>query len=117
MESTEKKPRGKRGQGCVYEQAGSRNLWVKFSVAGKVYRMSANTEKVREAENFLKNEILKHANGDAVDNGRVTVDDLYSVLLADYRINGKSLWWAELNWNKHLKPIFDGVLAKNVGTE
>jgi len=117
MESTEKKPRGKRGQGCVYEVAGSRNLWVKFSVAGKVYRMSANTEKVREAENFLKNEILKHANGDAVDNGRVTADDLYSVLLADYRINGKCESWCELNWRVHLKPIFGGVLAKNVGTE
>ena len=115
--SDEKRPRGKRGQGCVYQQTGSRNLWIKFSVNGRVYRMSANTEKVREAENFLKNEILKHASGDAIDNAKVRVDDLYDVLLADYRINGKCLSWAELNWNKHLKPFFGGILAKNVSTD
>jgi len=61
--------------------------------------------------------ILKHANEDAIDNAKVSVDDLYAVLLTDYRLNGKCLSWAELNWNKHLKPFFGGRLAKNVGTD
>src|SRR5439155_9982443 len=64
-----------------------------------------------------KARILKHANGDAGDAGRITVDDLYSVLLTDYRINQKALWWAELNWNKLIKPLFGRMQAKNVGTD
>lgn len=66
---------------------------------------------------FLKAEILKHANGDAVSPGRVTVDDLYSVLLADYRINQKTVEWADRCWRVHLNPFFGGMQAKSVGTE
>ena len=117
MESTEKKPRGKRGQGSVYLPSNSRNWWIKFSVSGRVIQKSAETESRREALDTLKAEILKHANGDAVASGRVTVDDLYSVLLADYRINGKTVPWAERTWNIHLKQFFGGMQAKNVGTD
>ena len=117
MEGTEKKPRGKRGQGCVYRPKGSRNWWYKFSVNGRVIQESAETESRREALDKLKTAILKHSAGEAVDDKRVTVDSLYDALLADYRINGKSLWWAELNWNKHLKPFFGGMQARAVGTD
>jgi integrase len=117
MESTEKKLRGKRGQGSVYLPSNSRNYWIKFSVAGRVVQQSANTEKKREAENFLKDEILKYSNGDAVPDGKVSVDSLYDVLLADYRINGKTIEWAERCWNVHLKPFFGGMQAKHVGTD
>jgi len=117
MESTEKKARGKRGQGSVYLPSNSRNYWIKFSVAGRVIQQSANTEKKREAQDFLKNEILKYSNGDAVPDGKVTVDDLYAVLLADYRINQKTVEWAERCWNVHLKPFFGGMQAKHVGTD
>ena len=116
MESTEKKARGKRGQGSVYLPSNSRNWWIKFSVGGRVIQCSANTEKKREAQDFLKTEILKYANGDAVPDGKVTVDSLYDVLLADYRINGKALDWAESVWNVHLKGFFGGMATKQVGT-
>src|SRR5260370_31940106 len=117
MDTQEKKPRGKRGQGSVYLPNNSRNYWIKFSIAGRVTQKSAETESRREALDFLKAEILKHASGEAVDNGKVTVEQLYDVLLADYRINQKSLWWAELNWTKHLEPFFGLTQAKNVGTD
>jgi integrase len=117
MDATEKKPRGKRGQGCVYQPKGSRNWWVKFSANGRVIQKSAETESRREALDVLKDEILKHASGEAIDDKHVTVESLYSALLADYRINQKSLWWAELNWNKHLKPFFGLMRAANVGTD
>jgi integrase len=117
MENTKKKPRGKRGQGSVYLPKNSRNYWIKFSVSGRVIQQSANTESRREALNFLKAEILKHSNGDAVDAGRVSVNDLFAVLLTDYKINGKCWDWAETNWRKHLEPFFGGMQAKNVGTD
>ncbi len=95
METTEKKPRGKRGQGCLYRVKNSRNWYIKFSVDGQTFQETANTESKREATDFLKARILACSNGDAVPNSnRVTVKELYDALLADYRINGKSLWWA-----------------------
>ena len=117
MESTEKKPRGKRGQGTVYQPKNSRNYWIKFSANGRVIQKSAETESRREALDFLKAEILKHASGEAVDNGKVTVDSLYDVLLADYRVNQKTVEWAERCWNVHLKSFFGGMLARTVGTD
>ena len=117
MESTEKKPRGKRGQGCVYRPNGSRNFWYKFSANGRVIQKSADTESRREALDALKAELLKHASGEAVTDDKITVNQLYDMLLADYRINGKTLSWAEQTGNKHLKPFFGGMLAKNVGTD
>jgi integrase len=117
VETTEKKPRGKRGQGTVYQPKNSRNHWIKFSANGRVIQKSAETESRREALNFLKDEILKHASGEAVTNEKVTVDSLYDVLLADYRINEKTEAWAERCWRVHLKPFFGGMLARNVGTD
>jgi integrase len=118
MESTEKKPRGKRGQGCVYKPKGSRNYWYKFSINGqKPIQKSAETESRREALDKLDAEKLKRKSGEAVDNGKVTVDSLYDLLLADYRINEKTVEWAERCWNIHLKSFFGGMLAKNVGTD
>ncbi len=117
MESTEKKPtRGKRGQGCVFEQAGSRNLWVKFSIDGRVYRLSAETEKKNEALDFLRDSIAKYRSGEALEVRKVTVDDLYALLLADYGLKGQSIYTVELNWKNHLKPEFSGMQAKNIGS-
>src|SRR6267143_4020157 len=117
METTEKKPRGKRGQGCLYRVKNSRNWYVKFFVDGQKYQETANTDSKREATDYLKARILACSNGDAAPNSnRVTAKELYDALLADYKINGKSHWWAELNWTKHLEPFFGAMLAKNVGS-
>jgi integrase len=117
MESIEKKPRGKRGQGSVYQPKNSRFWWIKFSINGRVIQQSTEKESRRDALDVLKAEMLKHANGDAADAGKVTVDDLFAGLLSDYETNGKSHSWAETNWRLHLKPIFGGMLARNVGTD
>src|SRR6267143_2791484 len=117
METTEKKPRGKRGQGCLYRVKNSRNWYVKFFVDGQKYQETANTDSKREATDYLKARILACSNGDAAPNSnRVTAKELYDALLADYKINGKSHWWAALNWTKHLEPFFGAMLAKNVGS-
>lgn len=117
IEAREKKPRGKRGQGCVYRPKGSRNYWIKFSVNGRVIQKSAESESRRDALDFLSAEKLKHASGEAVTNEKVTVDSLYDALLADYRINEKTEECAERCWRLHLKPFFGGMQAKNVGTD
>jgi hypothetical protein len=100
-----------------HQRHNSRNWWIKFSANGRVIQKSAETGSRREALDFLKAEILKHASGEGVPDGKVTVDSLYEILLADYRINEKAVEWAERCWRVHLKPFFGGVLAKNVGTD
>lgn len=78
---------------------------------------SADTDSRREALDKLKTEILKRASGEVVTDEKITVEQLYETLLTDYRINGKTLSWAAQTWNKHLRPFFGGILAKNVGTD
>src|SRR5207249_6340872 len=76
VETTEKKPRGKRGQGCIYQPKGSRNYWIKFSINGRTIQQSANTESRREALDVLKGEILKQSAGEAPDSRKTTVQGL-----------------------------------------
>src|SRR5258707_8760585 len=118
MESTEIKPRGKRGQGCVYRHKGSRNWWIKFSVAGRVVQESANTEPRREALDTLKAKILKYSNGEAVDCRNVTVSSLKESMMSAWRLHGRgerSIKWAEGCW-KHLLGFFGPMKAGAVSS-
>ncbi len=116
MESTEKKPRGKRGQGCIYLRG--RTYWVKFSANGVAYQEPADTESKKEATDFLKARILAHANGDVVlDAKRVTVASLYEALIAEYKNQRQDAEWAEGRWTTHLESFFGGMRAADVGTD
>jgi integrase len=118
MENTEKKPRGKRGQGCVYQPKGSRNWWIKFSVSGRVVQESANTESRREALNVLKAKILKYANGEAADCRNTTIASLKESMMSAWRLHGRgprSIKWAEGCW-KHLLGFFGQTKANAVSS-
>lgn len=118
MGSTEKKPRGKRGQGCVYRPANSRNWWIKFSVAGRVVQESAGTESRREALDTLKTKILKYASGEAMDCRGTTVASLRVSMMSSWRLHGRSprsIKWAEGCW-KHLLGFFGQVKANAVSS-
>jgi integrase len=115
---TEKKARGKRGQGCIYLPQNSRNYWIKFSVNGRVYQQSANTESRREALDELKAQILKHSNGEAVDSKRVTIAALSEGMLQTWRNLDKlpaTIEWAERCW-KHLLPYFGKMKANSLSS-
>lgn len=76
METEKKAKRGKRGQGCFYLPKGSRNYWIKFSVNGRVYQETADTESKNEAKDFLRRRIAEQCSGKAVDCKKVTVQIL-----------------------------------------
>jgi len=119
MENTAKKPRGKRGQGCVYRPKGSRNWWIKFSVAGRIVQESANTESRREALDTLKGKILKYTNGEAVDCRNTTVESLKESMLAAWKLHGRgphSIKWAKGCW-KHLLAFFGNAKANSVSSQ
>ena len=118
MESPAKKPRGKRGQGCVYRPKGSRNWWLKFSVSGRVVQESANTESRREALDALKVKILKYANGEAADCRNTMVASLKDSMMSAWRLHGRgprSIKWAEGCW-KHLLGFFGQTKANAVSS-
>src|SRR5690349_13307710 len=68
--------RGKRGQGCIYLPKNSRNYWIKFSMNGRVYQETANTESKNAALDFLRTRIGEVSSGKFVDCKRVTVQTL-----------------------------------------
>lgn len=118
MESTEKKPRGKRGQGCVYRPANSRNWWIKFSMNGRTIQQSADTESRRNALDVLKAEILKHSGGEAPDSRQTTVQAVKDAMMQTWRNldkNPASVEWAERCW-KRLLPYFGKMKANAVSS-
>jgi hypothetical protein len=108
-----------RGMGSIYQQKGSTNLWIQFYRNGRVFRESSGSPSKKVAAKLLKQRIGELANGNFIEpiDRRVTVDELYDALLADYRNNElASLENTELRWKKRLKLKFSGVRAVNVTT-
>ena len=113
MENAEKKPRGKRGQGCIYLPKGSRNYWIKFSVSGRVYQETANTESRRDALDFLKIRISEQSSGKAVDCKKVTVQTLADSMTKAWELaqkNEATQEWAARCW-KRLLTFFGKMKA------
>jgi integrase len=124
MDDKPKKPRGKRGQGCVYRPKNSRNWWIKFSVRGKVYQESADTESKNDALKFLSRRKGEEASGMVVDFENVTVAVLKEKLTKAWereeRMESTRLWAARC-WKK-LLPHFgkmratDALLSSSIET-
>jgi len=60
MDSTEKKTRGKRGQGCIYRRKGSRNWWIKFSFAGRHTKSLQIPSRKKRRLTFSKSALAKN---------------------------------------------------------
>jgi integrase len=108
-----------RGMGSIYTQEGSANLWIKYYRNGRPFRESSGSPSRKVAAKLLKQRIGELANGNFIEpiDRRVTVDELYESLLADYRNNEMaSLENTELRWKKRLKIKFGGLRAINVTT-
>src|SRR5262245_14792463 len=113
MDSTEKKPRGKRGQGCVYRYKNSRNWWIKFSARGQVFQESANTESKNEALKFLSKRKGEESTGMVIDSENVTVAVLKENLTKAWEREERresTREWAARCWKK-LLPYFGKMRA------
>jgi integrase len=107
-----------RGTGSIYQQPGSRFLWVAYSVNGKLVRESSKSEKLTDAQNLLKKRSGEAETGNLVTSEvrRITVAKLFETLLVEYRNKKQDVVWAKGRWTKHLDPFFGGMRAANVGT-
>jgi integrase len=114
-----KRRRRPRGTGAVFQQPGSRYLWIGYPSHGRYVRESTGSTKKLVAQKLLDKRIAQIQGGDFLgpEVDRVRVGELSEPLFADYRINGKAIGWAKRCWDKHLKPLFGPILARAVSTD
>ncbi len=96
METTEK--RRPRGSGSIYQQPGSRFLWIAYRGAnGKLLRESSGSEKSSDAQKLLRDRMGKADTGNVVTSEirRITVETLYEGLLAEYKKENQDVAWAK----------------------
>src|ERR1035437_6721380 len=108
-----------RGTGSVFQLKGRTTWWIKYHRNGKPVRESSGSAKVKDGKKLLTKRLGEVCNGTIVEprDRRVTVDDLYTSLIANYRNNGlASLEGAEQRWKKRLEKQFGGWRAVNVST-
>ena len=121
-----------RGTGSIFQFKGCGNWFLKYYRNGVAVRESSGTDNKRKAEKILQQRLGEIANNTYIEpvDRKVTVDDLYSALLDDYRNNGMaSLEGAEQRWQRpakdseeapapgRLKQHFSGIRAVAVTTE
>jgi Phage integrase family len=124
MES-ENKPtaRGKGRRAGQIRQRGDRKWLVRIFLGrdprtGK--RLEANHTvhgSKKDAQAFLNAKLRERDLGTYTGVQHTTMGALFDDLLADYRINGKSIGWAEIVVEVHLRPFFGTMKAANVGTD
>lgn len=91
----------------------SRFWWVKFSVRGKVFQETANTESKNEALKFLSRRKDEEATGKAVDCEKVTVAMLAEKMMDMWKRDERkesTREWAAYCW-MHLLPYFGRMKA------
>src|SRR5208282_2767045 len=118
-----------RGMGSIFPRGGKLGAdgkltggswWIRYYRNGKGYSESAGSQVKAKAEALLKRRIGELANGDFITptDRRVTVAEVYQLLVDDYKMNDKAtLEWAEWRWEKRLKAAFGDLKAAQLSTE
>lgn len=114
--------------GCVFARGELGNKgklktgswWIRYYRNGQAFSESAHTLVKAQADALLKKRIGEIASGDFVtpSDRRVTVEQVYQLLLDDYKMNDKAtLDWAEWRWKNRLNDAFGHLRASQVTTE
>ncbi len=105
-----------RGQGRVFKQKGSKKYWIEYWVRGKQVRETSGSYREREAVKLLNRRLGEAAAGRPTGPQleRTTFEELASMLVDDYVVNGrKSLDRAQLAI-RHLGEYFAGWRAVEI---
>jgi integrase len=89
-----------------------------YDASGKQVRESSKSTKYKKAQDLLRTRLVELDNGTYIGPRaeRVTVGDLLDELLADYEDNNKSINWARMVVEKHLRPFFGTKPASAITT-
>ncbi len=98
--------------GTVYQRPGTKKWWLKFYVDGKPVRESSGKEDRDEALERLKVRI-----GESKPKDKRSIGVLLDGLVEDYEINDKSVDWAKLVVEIHLRPHFGSMRAEKLSKQ
>ncbi len=103
-----------RGFGRVFKRGST--YWIAYCYRGKEHRESAHSDNEAQARRLLKKRVGEMGQGRLIgpSEERLTFEDLASMLLTDYEVNGKrSLESAKLSI-KHLREFFGSERAIDI---
>lgn len=90
--------------------------WIVYTAGGVPIRESTKTSDREKAENILKQRIGEVATGRDVAPEKATIDDLCSLVIADYRLRRlRDLAMVEWRYKGHIKPAMGAVQASRFG--
>ncbi len=107
----------KRGMGCVYKRG--QIYWIKYSLRGRPYLESSNSDKEADAKRLLKKRLGEMADGRFIGPraDKVLLRELCEDFLNDYRINGKRSLDKAQRSARHLLDFFGEARAREVTTD
>jgi len=91
--------------------------WVRFSVKGKRMRFSSNSTDRNDALRLLKKKLNEAQEGKALDSRGVTFDTLATMLLDDYRVNGRRSSYRAQGAIKRLREFFGDCKAQEITSD
>ena len=103
--------------GSIYRRG--KIWWIKYYVKGRPTYESSHSERDVDAERQLKKRLGEMATGSyrGIAPERTTLDELFDLVLADYRENGKrSLEDVKSRLTLHLRPKLGRLRAADFGT-
>lgn len=115
-----------RGDGLVYQptyidkRTGEKKIvstwWVQYFVKGARFREPSNSRSRAEAETFLQQRLEEAAHGIPVGpkSGKATFEDLATILLDDYRANGRRSVERVEDAVGHLRRFFETTRASQI---
>jgi len=71
----------------------------------------------KDAQTYLNGKMRERDLGTYAGVRDTLMGSLFDDLLADYKINGKCLWWAAEKVRVSLRPYFGGMKAASIGTD
>jgi integrase len=110
-----------RGFGTIFRQRKSRFFWMQYFVAGQRFRESTKRERMKAAQDVLKNKLLEIQQQSAIAEGHnapATIAGLYAIIESDYEMNGrKSLVHLRILWKNHLEPYFAAIATAKLTSD
>jgi integrase len=105
-----------RGQGTLYNVAGSSKVWCQFYADGRRFRESTGTDNSREANAYLRSKLAQAENGSLVlHTSRLTVASIVESKLASDVVNGSDSYDTVIGrYNLHLKPLLGHLKATHL---
>src|SRR5437016_1293561 len=108
-DESEKRMRGKRGDGCLVLRKTGWYLRV-YDANGRQYARATKTHDKKKAQRMLDRELEKRAHAENPDAHKVTFAELVDDLLTDYRVNNRR----SVPKLKHLQEHFGKTRALNI---